>query len=459
MRRVVPLLLPLLVSCTARGIPADIPPAQPPDGRITAPELQALVVGFADRAMESTVAATQRLIDLDPSPAMRRSCSFARLYVSSLACSCAVQKNPEVALLDMIVGISVQRFVVDGPRGDALFPGDAAREIRAHMQALEEEAWRLGARALGEEQRRDLEALIAQWKREHGDATYVGFVRFEDFAAAREKSSLSGVERRGVLRLLAPIDETNRQIEETRLFAERALFLAQRAPFLARWQAEVFAYEMLDAPDVRRTIDALELSAAAADSLAKSAEGLPATIAAERERLLDALDAREGSLKDLVAESRRTIADARALAGDAKELGASGERLAASVREASEAFGRTVEGADRLIANLRNADAPGGAASFDVEKYASAIERLTAAAQAANEALGTTERLLASPAFRERLEEADGVADRRIDEFDATARGWIDHAALRVVQLAGAILLLLLGYRFLAVRIGRGGAR
>jgi len=456
MRRWAPLLL--AAACAAPRAPEAPPrptslPALPRDERLTVRELQSLVMAFADRAMESTVEATQRLIERDPSAATRRNCLFVRLYVTTVAYSCAVQPNPEVALLDAIVGVSVQRFVLDGPRGGDLFAPEPLREVRAHMASLEEQAWALGARALGEEQRADLRALLDRWKADHAGATYAGFVRFEDFAAARDRTSLAGVERRGVLRLLAPIDETNRQIEETRLFAERALFLLQRAPFLARWQAEVFAYDMLGAPEVRRALDGLDRSAAAADALAKSATDLPATVARERERLLEAFDARERSLRALLAESREAIAEGRLLAADAQELARSGERLSTAVRGASEAFAKTVEGADRLVARLRDPGAPGGAASFDVEKYAAAIERLSAVAAQANEALASTERLLSSAAFRERLREVDDVANRRVDHFDATARGWIDLASARALQVGGAGLLLALLYRFLAARV------
>ena len=102
--------------------------------------------------------------------------------------------------------------------------------------------------------------------------------------------------------LFAPINETNRQIEESRLLGERFLFLVERLPAIAVWQAEAAAWRAMATPESRGALESLTLMATTLEQLAERVDSLPALMDDQREAFLSAFDAREETLSSLLFE-------------------------------------------------------------------------------------------------------------------------------------------------------------
>ena len=176
-------------------------------------------------------------------------------------------------------------------------------------------------------------------------------------------------------------------------------------------------WEIMAAPESRQALDGLTLMSSTMERLALRVDSLPTMLDDQREAFLSAFDEREEGMRALLDEAGRTMRDASALTE-------SGERVAALSTEAAASLNETLTTAVHLIETLRDANAPGGAMSFEIEEYTEAISDFRGATEALNAALG----------------KADGLA--------GTPRDIIDHAAWRAAQLIVLLFVLLAAYRF-----------
>ncbi len=228
----------------------------------------------------------------------------------------------------------------------------------------------------------------------------------------------------GAKGIFAPLDEANRQIEETRLLGERLLFLTERLPLLSRWQAEALAGEMLGAPESRRALGGLGVISLSLERMSLQAESLPDILDRQRRHLLADFDAREGTL-------RRLLGDATDLAEQGRAAAETGERLMVVTERTAASLNQTLVAMSRLVAALRDSTAPGGAVDLNVAHYAATVSDLKTALEALNSALANGE----------------GITGR--------GRGLVDHIAWRAAQLVLLFFLLLLCYRWVGGRLAR----
>lgn len=422
----------LLGGCgTRQGVatrPVGPAPAAPPAGNaqlsldggaLTVGQLQTRLMAHADRALGEVARATAAARQRDSSPETRLLTQLVQTEVGTSAVTLAVGPDPEAALLDLMVSAAAQSRALRAS-GDAKGLGAAARAPMAEaLGRLEREIWALGGRVYPAGELQALRDRVDAWAAARTDPAFPGVVRLADLPAGGDQARAKG--------LFAPLEDATRQIEETRLLGERFLFLAQRLPLLSRWQAEALSWEAMNTPEARQTLGSVSVLSSSMARLTSQAESLPAILGAERVALLAAFDSREASLRGLLHEAGAVAQDGRALAE-------SGERLMTLSQQTAATMGEAIRAADRLVASLRDAHAPGGAASFDVEKYTVALRELRAATEALNAAAGAGEGLTAA------------------------GRGMVDHAAWRAAQLLLLCFGLLLGYRWLAPRLA-GGTR
>lgn len=383
-------------------------------GPMTLGQLRLQLMAHADR----TIAALDRLgapgLAADSSPEQRLVLQLWRSGVASAAVALAVEPDAGAALLDLLVSTATQRLAA----GRAALGQPARTALVEALTRLEDQAWAIGARVHSSDQLVQLRARAARFAETTESAPTPGLIRLADLPPA------AGPPLAGAKGLFAPLDEANRQIEETRLLGERLLFLTERLPLLSRWQAEAMAWGALDAPESRQALAGLSRMASSVERLSLQAESLPGVLEAQRRGLLMDLDAREGSLRRLLGEAGRLAEQGRAAAESGERLMALSDRTAVSLHQ-------TVLAVDRLVAALRDTTAPGGAVNLNVSHYAATVSDLRAALEALNGSL-TDARAAAG-----------------------LGRGLVDHVAWRVAQLVLLVFALLLGYRWLSDRVGR----
>lgn len=402
--------------------------------------------------------------------------SFLRNGVGA-AIDIAAGPNPSVAILDLLVLASLQRWAFRAhwmPAGiDS--GGDAAYERLGRAEA---ELWSSAATRLAPAQLATVRRLIDEWIADHPDRTVVSLVRFADFADERAAGRASS--RREAGGLLREVSAATGAIDDVRLLGERALWFASRYPYVLGEQTELTAYRLAAQPEVQQSIRAIEAireltesvddrldsmrgelrqeldaivariaterettirqaQTALEETVEQALDGAASRLAAEREialaeffrgvtserdAMLDAIDRRQGDLEGTLADVRTTIA---AAGGLAEEL----TRTAASV--------------DRIVARFDPDARPQGQALRLEELRALAVDA-AAAADRLSDLLERTDTLLASPETQARLAALVAPADALVDRVFWRA------LALIAILLAGLAALRLIPSRRTAAR-------
>lgn len=375
--------------------------------QVTAGALRTELLAFADLSIGEMEGLGMASGSTNPSPDERAFLQSLRADVASTVVALALEPDPEAALQDLMVSMAAKRIATAGsfPEGVSTNTQSA---IASSMTRLEKEIWDVGGLVYSGAELAALRARVGQWW-SGSERSSLGVIRVRELPTVDGPRMTKG--------LFAPINETNRQIEESRLLGERFLFLVERLPAIAVWQAEAAAWRAMATPESRGALESLTLMATTLEQLAERVDSLPALMDDQREAFLSAFDAREETLSSLLFEARTAMADAAPLLE-------SGELIAGLSNEAVERLSRTLEATERLIATLRDASAPGGAVSLDVRDYAVVIGDIRATSEALSEAL------------------------ERADALSELPQALVDHAAWRAAQLILLLFVLLVVYRF-----------
>jgi hypothetical protein len=370
---------------------------------MTVGELRQRLMTFADLAMGEMARASATALATDSTPGTRAFVQILQAQVAATSLALAVEPDPEAALQDLMVSVAAERASLGLPRASS--PGPAAMAILdTTLGRLENEVWSIGEATYPPAEMASLRARLKSWQAS-AVASPAGVVRVADLPADGGPQMSKG--------LFAPLDEANRQIEESRLLGERFLFLAERLPVITLWQAEAVTWEVLAAPESRSALDGLGAMSATLERLALRVDSLPAMLDEQREAVFAAFDERE-------ATARTLMSDAGALVAQAGPLIEGGQQATASLAAA-------LASAERTVAALRDESSPGGAASFDIAEYESALADFRAATEALSASLARAEGLTGTP------------------------RDVVDHLAWRAAQLIVLFFVLLSAYKLVPV--------
>jgi hypothetical protein len=334
-RRFVVFVLPLVllgsgVACS--HLPFRRNPG-PPDiaasGRapLTVTELQFEVLRFADNYSNSVAhAADQVSRQIGTRDAEGESLKW-KLEQSTAAYVDGTGQNPVWNALDMVGLATVSRMVIEDARSRELFGGPIEPLLETH-RSLEATAWALADQFLEPSERKELEDLFTEWRRQNPTERSVSGVHFREFALTLGKAtSPSTVKTGSIFSLLyldpfAGLDPTTVAIEQSRELAARTVAYAERMPTLLRWQAELLALQVARQPDPQELMADIDRVSHSVASVAKTAQGLPELVdtqrkeaidqlftgvTAQREALLADLDAREGKLRALLGQTKETL--------------------------------------------------------------------------------------------------------------------------------------------------------
>ena len=237
-------------------------------------ELQSQLMSFADQLMaEISQATNQYLLDGEKkSVTARMAVTNARLNASTAAVSIASGKNPEVALLDMIVLVKLYTYTIE----DVWIPKLLGSEATVFLEAfsnLEKQLMQISSNILSQQQIKELNGLLVNWRKQHKDSyAAVANVRFSEFSANRYDSSLFDKGEAGGF--LKKVGDATQELERTRLLAERAIFLAERQIKLLSWQVEQVFYNLAVTNEFNSLIDGVAAIPDSANSLANNVNKL-----------------------------------------------------------------------------------------------------------------------------------------------------------------------------------------
>ncbi len=256
-------------------------PEEEKEGSITQAELQSTLMGFADTFGATIIRASINLEKRAQSRQARFEALVMRVYPFASVVEIAAGPNPEAALLDMVVMVTLNRIVWEDYWGPKVF-GDVAEVMIKPFRQLEGEIWRIAATVLTPAQQQELRDLIQGWRRAHPEHTSVNFIRFSNLDEARRESTLAGAERSAGF---MGIKAATRAADEIRLVADRALWQTSRLYLMADFKMDLAIHKLLNEPKVEQVTQAIGKFAKMADELpnmAKIADELPKKIAEER---------------------------------------------------------------------------------------------------------------------------------------------------------------------------------
>ena len=179
-------------SCALRTQPPGAP-----SSKLSEMDVQLLVMKMADDYNTSLVEAL-RPITMDPesSSTARRSAMWIQRNGMGSATDIAVGPNPDVALLDLLVLSSLQRWSFSKHWAATGVPEPHVRRVEEKLRLAEATAWKSASAVLTDAQQQALRSLIDEWIREHPDQMVVAYVRFIEFVNVRH-DHLTDPPRRG----------------------------------------------------------------------------------------------------------------------------------------------------------------------------------------------------------------------------------------------------------------------
>jgi hypothetical protein len=281
-------LLMVLLMISLPACAAKKKSTTPTTPTITAPELQSKIMSFSDRFIARVNGATidyTQIKGYATTPFIRSVAMGSRLGSCTAAVSIAGGSNPEVAMLDMVVMVSLLRLAVEEiwipkevlPNGQVL--------LDAYVE-LERDIWSIATEVLSKEQAVELRSLIDEWHTKNiNNIVAVTSIRFGDFAKERRQSTLfKDGKASGFLKT---VQETNREIEQTRILAERTMFMVERQPTLIRWQVEQIFYDLAAEPEIGDLLNSSADIGRAAARISMTVEKMPELITSERKAAIE----------------------------------------------------------------------------------------------------------------------------------------------------------------------------
>jgi hypothetical protein len=281
---------------------------------LTEAQLQSHVMSFADRFVSILITALQEFDARKPSKQNRYEVRALITYSLSNGYIIAAESDPDIALLDMLSMVTLGRIIFE-KEGLSKY-GKAVEPIIAGFRTAEKDIRKIAAIVLTPDELRNLMTIINRWRKQNPEVIFYPLVRFSNFAGERRESTLTRAEE--AEGLFESVESASETVEEMRLLAERGMYLATRMPQLWGMFGELWLSNILDNPDIKKTLTDLSQLSEGTAGLASIAEKLPDQIATEREttikQMMSAVSTeREATIKQVMsaisAERKAAIAD------------------------------------------------------------------------------------------------------------------------------------------------------
>ncbi|MDD1631604.1 MAG: hypothetical protein LUP91_05270 [Methylococcaceae bacterium] len=285
-------------------------------------ELQSELLRFADNSIDALNLAAGKLQREDDQASRKQSILMRRIAITNDILAVATGANTYANLLDMAILASLNRMNVQDYWMPKFF-GESAKPYLLASQQVEKGIWRIAEATLKKEQISELRAAINTWHEQHPNVrapSDLGSLGFASEVAQMSRRPQPGITS-SVFNLLAidplaGLDPATRELANTRLFAERGLFLARHMPNLIRWETELLVIQTAEMPQMEKLLANTTQLSESADRFSQTAERLPGLVSAEREQIVQALNAQLPGLTSLAAQTEKAL-DAGKLMSDA----------------------------------------------------------------------------------------------------------------------------------------------
>jgi hypothetical protein len=420
---------------------------------MTEAELQSRVMGFADRFSAKLAQAFEDYDAKSPDPNRRRIVLGDVAYCMASAYTIAAEADPDTALLDMVVMVSLGRIVYQDFYQKKW--GSEIHPIFFGYRTAEVDIWQIVATILSPQQQQELRFIIKEWRKNHPNINSFSQIRFSDFAAERRKSRLSRGKKGGGI--FKSVEFATQQVEEMRLLAERGMFLATRIPLLTGFFADTWMSQLLINPDVNRMLGDIHQFSTVSDRLATVAEGMPDKIARERQKAIRQVMNEVDTLSQITLDrvmAKVEIERQAAIKQVVDEIGNKQKQVIegfiaeeARVRGVLTDLQQTLSSGNDLLVTTKlllekfdvgdPSDQP--ATPFDIKDYQQTISEVSNTAQELTALINSTNQLVTTVGPDQLLPKIVAAIDKAEDE----GRNLVDHSFRQAVLL---ILVWMLAY-------------
>lgn len=413
------------------------------ENKLTLESLQSLNLAYADRYLTTIAAACDEIIDGNPDREQRAAAAQFRVAYITAIYDVVTSDDPVSQVVDLALVVTLQsQIYIDDALADQLF-GDRADPLIVAIRRAREDIWALGAQLFSPDEQDYFDRLIWAWRKQNPHITFVGFVRFDEFAGERALNIVEKARSSGGF--LAPVDEARRAVEDARMMAERVFFMAKRAPMILQWQAEAAADHLVLEPDVSRLLAAHEQIAPSLEHVADGLNALPDDLVELRDGVFREIDARIARAEEIFARSEGALAEIKQLLNQVPPTLDAARPITADLRAAAESLDAAASTAQQVVDRVTVPRDDPRFKPFDIDEYAAAATQLADAARELQQTIDRADQLLAGGALDDKIN-----AHRAAIAADAA--GLIDRLFWRLLILAAAVVALLAGYRLLTAR-------
>ena len=407
---------------------------------MTEAELQSQMMSFADRFASLILQGLEDFDEQSPPLQQRRIIQRNAVYSVASAITIAAESDPDVALLDMVVMVTLGHSIYEEHWLPKL--GSSVVSMERGFRKAEADVWQIAAKLLRPDQQAELLEMIQEWRRDNPEELAFSYVRFSDFAAKRRKSALSKAgDPKG---LFQSVEVATKQVEDIKLLAERGMFLATRMPLLTGFFMDTSLSQVFTNPQIKGTLSDLHRLSTVSERMAEVAEQFPTMIDSERHAIIEQTFAkltaeREAAINqvmDRLAEERKNTIE-EFLAEETRLKG-----LLTVIKETLMEGNNLVVSTKSLAEQLNLGATPESSEPFDINDYKETLRAATVTVTQLNSLLGEADRLLNSPGWENLLPQLE----QTIDRVGAEGGEVVDHTFIRGVFL---ILIWVVGY-FLA---------
>jgi hypothetical protein len=209
---------------------------------VTQAELRESIERFTGQFLDRVSDAIKNMDDHEKPEQLQSALHQGTVYASS-ALDIATGSLPELNLLDMLVFVSLSRWVLERYWEPNVF-GERAQPLIAAFASSERTLSEMSESILTDTQRSQVIELIEGWKEAHPGQVRVEWVRFQDFSF--HSGQVAREQERRAAGMLGNLRSAAQTADQAVGLAERGLFLANRLPSLIRMQARLGVMETID---------------------------------------------------------------------------------------------------------------------------------------------------------------------------------------------------------------------
>ena len=270
----------------------------------------------------------------------------------------------------------------------------------------------------------------------------------------------------GIFSFGGGVKDTAVSVSKVAAAADRGVEVMSSLPLMTRWQTELLLYSIEENESVRTLLEDVSRVSESVATAAETAEGLPERVEQAAVKAIREVESTQPQFqrtldkgRGIVDQAHATVTEIAPLLDKVQENGEWVERTSEHATRAGEAWERAFGQLNLLVNPPGDLAAPPPEPSppFDMKDVAKTAERATRTAEEVHATVVELRGIIEGQGIDERLAQVNAVTRSALADTNAMAGDLVDRIATRAALLIVLFFGMLLGYRFVALRLARAG--